>query len=87
LPKTNNQEAQLLANKICKTIRENYIDYNSEKLKYTVSIGVATHIKGKELDFSEIINNADKAMYNAKNKGKNTVEIYLSSENMAQIQN
>jgi len=38
-----------------------------------VSIGVATLHKGSGLSFEELVNRADKALYRAKETGRNTV--------------
>ena len=41
----------------------------------TVSIGVATLHKGSGLDFEELVNRADKALYQAKGTGRNAVYV------------
>ncbi|MFT5208114.1 MAG: diguanylate cyclase (GGDEF)-like protein [Candidatus Omnitrophota bacterium] len=74
LPETDIEEAEKVAEKIRKTIEEH--DYTSKKgvLKVTASLGVSTfpqHGKTKE----QIIEAADKAMYVAKEAGRNNVKV------------
>ena len=42
-------------------------------MSVTVSIGVATLHKGSILDFEDLVNRADKALYRAKEAGRNAV--------------
>jgi diguanylate cyclase (GGDEF)-like protein len=53
-------------------IAKNQILVENEVVSYTVSIGISFD---NEEDIEEIINQADMALYNAKNSGKNRVEI------------
>jgi len=46
-------------------------------VRLTLSIGVAQHAQADQ-DLSELMAQADQALYNAKNNGRNTVEIYES---------
>lgn len=75
LPETPLQEAALLANKLCATIRQHVFRGTSEQdLSVTSSIGVAQHhrtIKSPQA----LVEAADQALYRAKELGRNRVEL------------
>lgn len=54
---------------------------NNESINITVSIGVNL-VPHKSRTFSEAFKLADIALYNAKNKGRNTIELYDENENI-----
>jgi diguanylate cyclase (GGDEF)-like protein len=64
LPNTSINNAEVLANKVC----THFNDLSSE-VHFTVSIGIAEYKKDKSID--TLINEADKCLYQAKEKGKN----------------
>jgi diguanylate cyclase (GGDEF)-like protein len=64
LPNTGINNAEVLANKIC----THFNDLSSE-VHFTVSIGISEYKKNKSID--ALINEADKCLYKAKEKGKN----------------
>lgn len=76
LPNTNLEEAQKIAENIRKRIERIVINIPHTKLFVTASFGVSDSINTKSID--EIINNADKMLYDAKRKGKNRVRSRLS---------
>jgi diguanylate cyclase (GGDEF)-like protein len=45
------------------------------KIQYTVSVGVES-LTDKGISLSVLMNNADKALYKAKENGRNRVEIF-----------
>ena len=47
------------------------VEVNNHKQKVSVSCGITPYIQGQNLD--EFLQNADRAMYQAKTEGKNTV--------------
>lgn len=55
---------------------------NDEYINITVSIGVNL-VPNKSRTFKEAFKLADIALYNAKNKGRNTIELYDENENIA----
>ena len=69
-----------IAEKIRKRVKDNEIDvYAGNKLKKTISIGLAMFPEdGKNLD--AVIKNADIALYEAKNKGRDSVVIFEESQ-------
>ncbi|MEM9135948.1 MAG: PleD family two-component system response regulator [Cyanobacteria bacterium P01_F01_bin.42] len=46
----------------------------------TISVGVASTVATKEMLASDLLNNADQALYHAKDSGRNTVAIYRSGQ-------
>lgn len=73
LPNTGKDEALTTAQKICDRVAGNKIKLNSDKEGHvTISLGVATFPYDGETS-SEIIDCADKRLYNAKNNGRNQV--------------
>lgn len=84
LAKTNrndNLSALNVIERIFKNIQETqfYIN-NNEFINVTVSIGVNL-VPYKSRSFSDAFKLADLALYNAKNKGRNNIEIYDEREN------
>lgn len=75
LADTDETQASKKAEKVRKGIEESIsIPFHTEHLTITVSIGVATSPQhGKNV--TELIKSADKALYRAKEKGRNRVEI------------
>ncbi len=78
LPETDEAQAKTIAERIRKDIEDLKIPHPlSEISEYiTVSLGVATLIPRNNLNKEVIINMADKALYSAKSKGRNRVEVF-----------
>lgn len=72
LPETDKNGAMLAAERVRKKIDENVFKAYDEILKVTVSIGVSVYPEDGS-DAGEIVERADKALYAAKNSGKNIV--------------
>lgn len=77
LPETTQEHAF----KIAETIRKNSaimeILYNDKMIKNTISIGIKTVTTVKENESIEnLLNHADKALYQAKSNGRNQTCIY-----------
>nr|WP_321266281.1 EAL domain-containing protein [uncultured Sulfurimonas sp.] len=78
LPSIKNQEdAQIIASKIQQTLQNKH-DIGDHQLYVTSSIGVCLYPEHGE-DAEELIRNADTAMYEAKNHGRNNYRIYSKS--------
>ncbi len=74
LPDTDKENAKVTAEKIRKTVEESEFKYGSCQIKVTISIGVSTNKRKKSLRV--MINASDKALYRAKNNGRNRVETH-----------
>ena len=73
LPSTTYQEAVNLANKLCKLVSEKkYKLSNGKESTVTISLGVSAYGTDGETP-SELIEAADKRLYNAKGNGRNRV--------------
>jgi len=70
-PNTNEDGAFNISEHIRDTVEKTHINLSKSKLGFTVSIGVIQIDLQEELDFS--INTVDKALYIAKNNGRNMV--------------
>jgi diguanylate cyclase len=67
--------ASQLAEKICREVERDYFIDDDKKLKVTISIGAS--IVGKDDTELSLFERADKAMYRAKNNGRNQVVMDL----------
>lgn len=75
LPETTQQEAYVFAESLRQTMATATTQYQSTELQFTTSIGIAAFTT--ELDsISQWIDQADKAMYQAKTSGRNKVVCY-----------
>jgi diguanylate cyclase (GGDEF)-like protein len=72
LPETNLEGAANVAEKIRKTIEEISFVYKKEKITITVSLGVC-EIKEGDSGYDSLFSRLDKAMYEAKDSGRNKV--------------
>lgn len=75
LPSTFEKEAWILAERLCQTYAAMTMEFGSEVLRSTVSIGVSDSIHAG-LDITSMIAAADQAMYCAKQEGRNRVVMY-----------
>ena len=78
LPQTGNQDAMAIAEKMAKAIVSLKIPHKGSAVKgcndLTISAGVATTNNKEFLTPTDLIKMADKALYEAKEKGRNRVE-------------
>ncbi|MCX5697901.1 MAG: GGDEF domain-containing protein [Candidatus Omnitrophica bacterium] len=75
LPETDAQGAAFAAERIRQAIQDKSVKAYDEELKVTVSIGVSTFPENGK-DNSTLIDNADKALYQAKQAGRNRIAVF-----------
>jgi len=77
LPETELRGAAILAERLRKAIEQLEIDTNGCRVDVTVSVGVTCyHPSTDKIEKSEIFTQADNALYNSKNKGRNMISIH-----------
>lgn len=64
-------EANEIVEKIRKNIEDSIVIYDDIEIKYTISVGITNNEKSNNLD--DMLKNADKLLYIAKNRGKNCI--------------
>lgn len=67
--------SQRLAERIRSLVENTNFEYQETQIHITVSIGIAVVAKLNDLRLEDMMDSADQAMYAAKNKGRNRVEI------------
>ena len=73
-------EAQNIAEAILESIRQANIKHEKSGIAsyVTLSIGIATIIPGNQMNYTDLINQADQALYQAKAAGRNQTMTYVS---------
>jgi len=82
LPETGKRGAAIAAERLRQEIEKYTFTLDGEEVHITMSFGVA-ELSPADRDHTEIIKNADYAMYKAKNSGRNRVEVYPSDEDQS----
>jgi diguanylate cyclase (GGDEF)-like protein len=72
MPETSMNEALVVAERVCKHMRQSAMQHQGHSIKTTVSIGVAQLQKGQNLN--HLLEHADRALYLAKSNGRNCVQ-------------
>lgn len=73
LGKTDAEGAKIIAERIRQQIAETRVKYNGKTIGTTVSIGIATRNSNEKEHINDLFERADKALYIAKNSGRNCV--------------
>ncbi len=80
LPETDDKGALALAQEICQSVRGQQIFDEELAIDLTVSCGVTTYQQEKDVTPEIIFASADKALYKAKQAGRDQVQVSLLSE-------
>ena len=72
---TSSSDAMIFTERLRKTVESSVFIYNDIEIKYTISIGIAEALPALE-SVSQWLENADKALYESKNNGRNRVTVY-----------
>lgn len=75
LTETNETDAQIPLERLREKIENNAFKFKTETLKVTVSIGFSSAVEASE-DATELFSFADKALYKAKENGRNQIQYY-----------
>jgi diguanylate cyclase (GGDEF)-like protein len=76
LPQTSIHDSKIMAERLCSLVPQSDIDAGNQKLRMTISIGVAV-LKPEEDKLNAVLKRADDAMYEAKRNGRNQVVVDL----------
>lgn len=74
LPNTNSKSAEMVANRLREAIFATPAVVEQQTIELFASIGVATTVPQQNEDSPQLIKEADRALYRAKEKGRNRVE-------------
>lgn len=75
-------DGEALGNLLRRTLENQPLITTEEVISVTLSFGVAEAMKEVEETLSQLLNKADKALYSAKQEGRNRVHVYSASEEM-----
>jgi len=75
LPGTDTEHVRKMAEHVRCDIESCFLDFKDKKLNTTISLGIASCIPTLDMDRHSLIASADKALYLAKNEGRNCVRI------------
>lgn len=78
LPESDNRKAQMLAERLRKEIECLSIPSESGDISVTISIGITTCTR-KNSSLTKMMQDADKALYRAKDQGRNRVAVSISN--------
>lgn len=78
LPKTNQKNAEIFAKRLCAEVANSPLQFENQSISVTVSIGI-TIADNSDDNYDIALIRADNALYEAKAKGRNRVEIKLGS--------
>jgi diguanylate cyclase (GGDEF)-like protein len=73
LPQTSLEAARRLAEKLRANLEQSAIAWDGQRITSTASFGLASTTAAEHLDFDHLYNQADKALYMAKERGRNRV--------------
>ena len=75
LPNLKEGEAEILAERIIRAVAQIPFEFEGQNLRLTASLGIAVY-PDQAADAAEVVSRADIAMYQAKQAGKNTWQVY-----------
>jgi diguanylate cyclase (GGDEF)-like protein len=73
LPETGAANALEVAERIRCTIGDNPVEVKDRRIRVSTSIGIATYKPTQTVDWEELLNEADQALYRAKAEGRNRI--------------
>ena len=76
LPDTDQKGAMALAEVLRKVIEQQVCTHKEFKISLTISSGIFTYTQQDNVQPEQIFTSADKALYEAKNNGRNQIQVY-----------
>jgi len=76
LPHADGRVASLVAEQLLAALRSERVDLGGSERSLAASAGIALFDAGRELSAEDVLVNADAAMYDAKNAGRDRAELY-----------
>ncbi len=76
LPETSLQGAVAIAQELRKLVAENVVFYQDDEIKLTISCGVTVYEQQADVTQENIFEAADKALYQAKQAGRDNVQVF-----------
>ncbi|HKM29420.1 MAG TPA: GGDEF domain-containing protein, partial [Bacilli bacterium] len=73
LPGASQTDARQIAERLRRTVEETVIHHGGQEIKVTISIGINSFPENDVTNVNELIDAADKALYKAKETGRNKV--------------
>jgi diguanylate cyclase len=73
MPETSTAEAKIVTEKLRRKVKRRPFNFKKEPIQITVSFGISEFAPSKSAD--EVFSRADKALYAAKEKGRNQVQL------------
>lgn len=75
LPNTDVEKATVVSERFRERVNKHQFEYDSKKLQITVSIGIASFDRSNDKQSpTELVDNADQALYQAKREGRNRIK-------------
>lgn len=79
LPETDIEGATALAQRVLEAVRQSAVPVNGRSVRFTVSVGLSSYAgEGFEVHFETVLDEADKALYQAKKRGRDRLELALT---------
>ena len=82
LPQAGMKEAEEVAHRLCRLVEHSNLPAGVKDCPVTISVGAAT-LSGDEVDLESLMNSADRALYSAKELGRNTVFCATEEKNFS----